>query len=122
VAWLNDYEIKVVKLKGEFVWHTHEDIDELFLVVDGELTIQLRDGNVDLYRTGCASAGGVPNTSGSRSGTCSVVISAVSMRSQRNQRGAWRVWHQPTRYHRPLVQVSRCGSTRRRDGLPSRSR
>jgi mannose-6-phosphate isomerase-like protein (cupin superfamily) len=48
VGRLNDYEIKVVKLKGEFVWHTHEDTDELFLVVDGELTIQLRDGNVTL--------------------------------------------------------------------------
>lgn len=46
VARLNDYEIKVVKLQGEFVWHTHEDTDEMFLVVAGELTIQLRDGNV----------------------------------------------------------------------------
>jgi mannose-6-phosphate isomerase-like protein (cupin superfamily) len=46
VARLNDYEIKVVKLEGEFVWHTHDDTDELFLVVDGELTIQMRDGNV----------------------------------------------------------------------------
>jgi mannose-6-phosphate isomerase-like protein (cupin superfamily) len=43
VARLNDYEIKVVKLKGEFVWHTHDDTDELFLVLDGSLTIQLRD-------------------------------------------------------------------------------
>jgi len=48
VARLNNYEIKVVKLNGEFVWHTHEDTDELFLVVDGALTIQLRDGNVNL--------------------------------------------------------------------------
>ena len=48
VARLNDYEIKVVKVKGEFVWHTHDDTDELFLVFDGELTIQLRDGDVTL--------------------------------------------------------------------------
>ncbi len=48
VARLNDYEIKVVKLKGEFVWHTHDDTDELFLVIEGELTIQLREGNVTL--------------------------------------------------------------------------
>jgi len=48
VARLNDYEIKVVKVKGEFVWHTHEDTDELFIVVAGELTIQLRDGDVRL--------------------------------------------------------------------------
>ncbi len=48
VARLNDYEIKVVRLQGEFVWHTHEDTDELFLVVHGELTIQLRDEDVVL--------------------------------------------------------------------------
>src|SRR3954469_16675554 len=43
VAKLNDYDIKVVKLKGEFVWHDHADTDELFLVLEGRLTIQLRD-------------------------------------------------------------------------------
>jgi mannose-6-phosphate isomerase-like protein (cupin superfamily) len=48
VARLNDYEIKVVKLQGEFVWHSHDDTDELFLVLDGDLTIQLRDGDVVL--------------------------------------------------------------------------
>ena len=48
VARLNDYEVKVVKVEGEFVWHTHEDTDELFLVIDGELTIRLRDGDVVL--------------------------------------------------------------------------
>lgn len=48
IARLNDYEIKAVKVQGEFVWHTHPDTDELFLVVDGELTIQLRDGDVSL--------------------------------------------------------------------------
>ncbi len=50
VARLNDYEIKVVKLQGEFVWHTHHETDELFLVIDGRLTIQLRDGNVEVTR------------------------------------------------------------------------
>jgi mannose-6-phosphate isomerase-like protein (cupin superfamily) len=48
VARLNDYEIKLAKLKGEFVWHTHDDTDELFLVISGVLTIQLRDGDVVL--------------------------------------------------------------------------
>ena len=48
IARLNDYEIKVVKVEGEFVWHSHDDTDELFLVIDGELTIQLRDGDVTL--------------------------------------------------------------------------
>jgi len=46
VAELNDYQVKVVKLEGEFVWHTHEDTDELFLVIDGEMEIAFRDGAV----------------------------------------------------------------------------
>jgi mannose-6-phosphate isomerase-like protein (cupin superfamily) len=44
MARLNDYEIKVVELQGEFIWHAHDDTDELFLVIDGALTIQLHDG------------------------------------------------------------------------------
>ncbi|MET7297956.1 cupin domain-containing protein [Embleya sp. NPDC005575] len=48
VAVLNDYEVKLAKLKGEFVWHTHEDTDELFLVISGRLTIRLRDADVVL--------------------------------------------------------------------------
>ncbi|AWZ05066.1 MULTISPECIES: cupin domain-containing protein [unclassified Streptomyces] len=48
IARLNDYEVKLAKLKGEFVWHAHEDTDELFLVLSGRLTIQLRDGDVVL--------------------------------------------------------------------------
>ena len=45
---INDYDVKVVKLQGEFVWHNHPDTDELFFVVSGELVIQLRDGDVRL--------------------------------------------------------------------------
>jgi mannose-6-phosphate isomerase-like protein (cupin superfamily) len=48
IARLNDYEIKAVRLAGEFVWHQHEDTDELFFVIDGRLTIQLRDRDVHL--------------------------------------------------------------------------
>lgn len=48
VATLNDYEVKLVKLQGDFVWHSHPDTDELFLVIDGTLTIQLRDGDITL--------------------------------------------------------------------------
>ena len=55
LASVNDYDVKVVKLLGEFVWHSHPDTDELFLVVSGTLTIQLRDGDVVLVRTTCSS-------------------------------------------------------------------
>ena len=51
VAELNDYQFKVVKLQGEFVWHTHQETDEAFIVIDGELEIGFRDGEVRL-RTG----------------------------------------------------------------------
>jgi mannose-6-phosphate isomerase-like protein (cupin superfamily) len=48
VGELNDAYVKVVKLKGEFVWHRHEAEDELFLVVEGRLRMQLRSGDRDL--------------------------------------------------------------------------
>jgi mannose-6-phosphate isomerase-like protein (cupin superfamily) len=48
VAQMNDYHIKLAKVQGEFVWHDHPETDELFMVVDGELTILFRDGQVTL--------------------------------------------------------------------------
>lgn len=48
IAVFNDHDIRVAKLKGEFVWHKHDDTDDLFLVLSGRITIQLRDGNVSL--------------------------------------------------------------------------
>jgi mannose-6-phosphate isomerase-like protein (cupin superfamily) len=44
IGRLNDYDLKVVRIQGEFVWHQHDDTDELFLVIDGQLTIDLPDG------------------------------------------------------------------------------
>jgi mannose-6-phosphate isomerase-like protein (cupin superfamily) len=44
VTEMNDYQFKVVKLKGEFVWHRHSDTDETFIVLEGELRIDFRDG------------------------------------------------------------------------------
>lgn len=48
VAALNDYEIKVVKLQGDFTWHDHKDTDEFFLVLSGQMTIEMRDRSVEL--------------------------------------------------------------------------
>lgn len=48
VAELNDLQFKLVKLEGEFVWHVHEDTDEAFLVLHGEMEIGLEDGVVRL--------------------------------------------------------------------------
>lgn len=44
IAELNDYQFKLVRLHGDFVWHRHEDTDEAFLVLHGELRIEFRDG------------------------------------------------------------------------------
>jgi len=43
---INDFQVKLVKVKGEFIWHQHEKEDELFLVVRGKLLIKLRDQDV----------------------------------------------------------------------------
>ena len=48
VAEMNDYQFKLVKLQGEFVWHKHDDTDEVFVVVEGRMSIAFRDGQVDL--------------------------------------------------------------------------
>jgi mannose-6-phosphate isomerase-like protein (cupin superfamily) len=45
---LNDYKLMVVKVKGEFVWHSHPETDDFFLVLKGHLIIQLRDRDVEL--------------------------------------------------------------------------
>jgi len=48
IAQVNDYDVRVVKVQGEFTWHQHPDTDELFLVLSGQLTIQMRDRDVVL--------------------------------------------------------------------------
>jgi len=45
---INDDDVKIAKVQGEFIWHSHPDTDELFLVRSGRLTIQLRDGGIEL--------------------------------------------------------------------------
>jgi len=46
VAQMNDYQFKLVKFSGEFVWHSHRDTDEVFIILDGAMTIHFRDGDV----------------------------------------------------------------------------
>lgn len=48
VAQMNDYQFKVVKIQGDFVWHSHADTDETFIVLEGQLRIDFRDGAVRL--------------------------------------------------------------------------
>ena len=48
IAELNNYQFKLVKLKGDFIWHNHKDTDEAFVVIDGVLRIDFRDGSVDV--------------------------------------------------------------------------
>lgn len=48
IAEMNDYQFKLVKVRGDFVWHKHDDTDEVFIVIEGELVIEFRDGEVRL--------------------------------------------------------------------------
>lgn len=48
VAEMNDYQFKLAKLQGEFVWHSHADTDETFIVLEGHLRIEFRDQTVSL--------------------------------------------------------------------------
>ncbi|MDQ0862391.1 mannose-6-phosphate isomerase-like protein (cupin superfamily) [Bacillus sp. V2I10] len=47
---MNDYQFKLVKILGDFVWHDHKDTDEVFIVIDGEMSIAFRDGEVKLSK------------------------------------------------------------------------
>jgi mannose-6-phosphate isomerase-like protein (cupin superfamily) len=51
IAEMNDYQFKVARLEGDFMWHAHNETDEAFIVIEGELRIDFRDGSVSV-RTG----------------------------------------------------------------------
>jgi mannose-6-phosphate isomerase-like protein (cupin superfamily) len=48
IAEMNDYQFKIVKIQGDFIWHDHRDTDETFIVLEGKLRIDFRDGHVNL--------------------------------------------------------------------------
>lgn len=48
IAQMNDYQFKLVRVEGDFVWHSHEETDETFLIIEGQLVIEFRDGSVTL--------------------------------------------------------------------------
>ena len=48
IAEMNDYQFKLVKIKGDFVWHNHEDTDEVFIIIEGEMNIEFEDKIVEL--------------------------------------------------------------------------
>jgi len=48
IAKMNDYEFKIVKFKGEFIWHSHPDTDETFIILDGKMILHFRDKLVEL--------------------------------------------------------------------------
>tara|TARA_B100000676_G_C17662189_1_gene622004 strand:+ start:186 stop:548 length:363 start_codon:yes stop_codon:yes gene_type:complete len=50
IAEMNDYQFKLVKMKGDFVWHDHKDTDEVFIVLGGEMNIEFRDKTVQLSK------------------------------------------------------------------------
>ena len=50
IAWMDGFQFKLAKLEGDFVWHSHADTDEAFLIVEGRLRIDFRDGPVTLSK------------------------------------------------------------------------
>ena len=46
ISEMNDYQFKIAKIKGEFIWHSHKDTDETFIVLKGEIKIDFKDGKV----------------------------------------------------------------------------
>lgn len=48
IAEMNDYQIKLVKIEGDFVWHNHEDTDEMFFVIEGKMEIEFENETVEL--------------------------------------------------------------------------
>ena len=50
IAEMNDYQFKLVKIIGDFIWHSHDDTDETFIVIDGEMTIEFRDKEIKLKK------------------------------------------------------------------------
>ena len=48
IAQMNNYHFKLVKFQGDFIWHSHADTDEVFIALDGEMSIEFRDGKVAL--------------------------------------------------------------------------
>jgi mannose-6-phosphate isomerase-like protein (cupin superfamily) len=49
IAEMNDHQIKLARFQGEFVWHAHAATDELFMVLDGSMTVHFRDGDVTIH-------------------------------------------------------------------------
>ena len=45
---MNDYQFKLAKIKDEFVWHSHDDTDEVFVIMKGSMVMRLRDGDIEL--------------------------------------------------------------------------
>jgi mannose-6-phosphate isomerase-like protein (cupin superfamily) len=50
IAQMNDYHFKLVKIQGDFVWHSHPETDEVFIVLEGSMVIDFRDGKATLNR------------------------------------------------------------------------
>jgi len=48
IAELNDYQFKLARIKGEFVWHKHDETDEVFIVIEGKMKIELREKSIEL--------------------------------------------------------------------------
>ena len=111
VGDLNGQHVKLAKLQGEFVWHHHEHEDELFLVLNGRLVIELRDGQIVLEPGGeviVEQIGkGLDQVPAQFFQVCGRVLSVWSMRDRRQPTGLIQVIHH-ARFRMSLQPPGRC--------------
>ena len=48
IAEMNDYQFKLARIKGDFIWHSHDETDEVFIVIEGTMKIEFRNGSIEL--------------------------------------------------------------------------
>src|SRR5258708_16377193 len=88
VAEMNDYHFKLVKFQGEFVWHDHKDTDEAFIVLDGEMVIHFRDGDVSVKKGELfVVPKGVEHKTSARTDGCAMLVQAHGTTNTGDARG-----------------------------------
>ena len=78
IAEMNDYQFKIVKIHGEFVWHKHDETDEVFIVIEGSMKIQFRKKTINTILVGIFLVGILSYTSFPRHEWPNVDLKSVS--------------------------------------------
>ena len=105
IAEMNDYQFKIVKLEGDFVWHHHRDTDETFIVIEGTLRIDFRDGAVDAPLARCSSSRRVSSTNRMQTARSNCCLSSRAVCRIQGMKGANGPLNRMSGFDRPLLTV-----------------